>query len=506
MTDNKKPDPSEKSSAYNLMAPRWEMVRTLMAGTDAMRDAGKTYLPQFSAESEAEYQIRLSKTVLTNMFEDAVRNAASLPFKKPVVLSDPVPEVLKPIFEDVDMRGQDVTRFAQDVLHDGIQAGFSFILVDFTRADGVENLAQERALGVRPYWVHLKADDVVAAYADIIGGRYQITHLRYKEEVIVRNGFEEDVVERVRVYEPGIWQVWEKDPETNEWGMIENGVMPLPYVPIAPLICGRSEGAPFVVKPLFLDLAYKQIEHWQSSSDQRNILSFGRFPLLACSGVEAKDDVVTVGPGRMLTTTDAAGKWYYVEPGGQAIEAGRKDLTELKEEMRLLGLQPTIGETGAVTATARALDETRVHSAVQVLAMNLEDTLNQAISFTLDWLGLGGQEVTATVNRDFGISLRDSRELDALIRSRVAGELSRRTFWEELKRRSVLSADFDADREEEMLAVEQALGIFPLGSGLSAAETAYNAETTVYEPGASIGGIEGARELERNQLDPALTG
>ncbi len=465
-------DPSKTSAAHDIMADKWTMMRTLMRGTGAMRDAGEDYLPKFTAETDDAYEARLARTVLANFFEDAIRNAASLPFRKPVTLSDGAPEPIKLMMEDVDLKGQDLTRFANYVLQDGILAGFSFILVDFQRTEGtVENLAQEKSMGLRPYWVHLKADDVLAVYSERINGVDTITHLRYLEEVTIRNGFEEDTVRQVRVYEPGLYQIWREDTESKQWTMIESGPMSIGVVPIVPIICGRQEDAPWVVKPLFLDLAHKQIEHWQSSSDQRNILTFSRFPMLAVAGAgNETGEQADVGPGKLLSTTDPSGKWYFVEAGGAAIEAGRKDLETIKEEMRILGLQPQIGETGSVTATARALDETRVHSAVQVIAVNLEDALNQAIYYTGLWLGIDTSTTFVSVNRDFGISLRDASEIDALLRMRVAGELSRRSLWSEFKRRNVLSADFDADREEEALMVEQALGIFPMGMGLTVAE------------------------------------
>ena len=67
-----------------------------------------------------------------------------------------------------------------------------------------------------------------------------------------------------------------------------------------------------------LDLAWLNIAHWQSSSDQRHVLTVARFPMLAGSGVPENTNVV-VGPDRMLTTPNADGKFYYVEHTGAAI-------------------------------------------------------------------------------------------------------------------------------------------------------------------------------------------
>lgn len=460
--------PDEKSLAYKDMETMWSMLRTVMAGTDSMRAASTEYLPKFPEETKEAYASRLQRTVLTNYFEDAVRQAASLPFKKPIDISDETPQWLKDISEDIDLGGLDISQFSRKVLEDGIIAGYTFILVDFTRTDGkVVNLAQEKAANARPYWVHIRADDMLAIYINRVNGHDVVTHCRFREIVNVREGFTETAVEQIRVMErdeaSGACNYWVYQKFQSDWKIVESGPLTVQDVPVVCVMCGREATGRFVVKPLFLDLAHKQIEHWQSSSDQRNILTFARFPMLACSGAGTEEGASTttpdtVGPNKLLTTSDPQGKWYYVEPKGDAIEAGRKDLETLCEEMRILGLQPTIGLPGNVTATARALDETRVHSAVQVLALNLEGALNEALEKTLKWKGDTGT-ASAYVNRDFGISLRDSREIDALLRSRVAGELSRRTFWSELKRRNVLAVDFDADEEQVLLEQEASLGI-----------------------------------------------
>jgi hypothetical protein len=48
-----------------------------------------------------------------------------------------------------------------------------------------------------------------------------------------------------------------------------------------------------------------------------------------------------------------------------------------------------------------------------------------------------------------------------VIRSRITGEISRRTFWEELQRRGTLAPDFDPDEEQAQLDYEFANGQIP---------------------------------------------
>jgi hypothetical protein len=56
------------------------------------------------------------------------------------------------------------------------------------------------------------------------------------------------------------------------------------------------------------------------------------------------------------------------------------------------------------------------------------------------------------LNRDFGITQREATEIDVLLRARVAGEISRDTFINELARRKVIPENTDVEVEKEKIA------------------------------------------------------
>jgi hypothetical protein len=63
------------------------------------------------------------------------------------------------------------------------------------------------------------------------------------------------------------------------------------------------------------------------------------------------------------------------------------------------------------------------------------------------------------VNSDFGLSVTDMT-LDELTRAYQAGLLSRETIWNEMKRRGLLSDEFDADEEKDLLMTAARDGTF----------------------------------------------
>jgi len=145
----------------------------------------------------------------------------------------------------------------------------------------------------------------------------------------------------------------------------------------------------------------------------------------------------------------------YVEHSGAAISSGRQDLLDLEDNMRLMGLEMLMPMNGGgQTATAKSLDYADMNSPLQFMALSFQDCLDLALYYTARWLNLteGGH---TKVNTDFGITLRDAADVQGLIQARIAGEISRETFWAELKRRNILSEDFDATKELALVEKEE---------------------------------------------------
>ncbi|WP_163998668.1 DUF4055 domain-containing protein [Pyxidicoccus caerfyrddinensis] len=457
-------DVNTPSSTYRDMLPDWELVLALLGGTRAMRAAGRKYLPQYAREEDAAYRERLNRTVLFNYFAKVLSFLATRPFSKPVRLGESAPEELKALAEDVDRLGSDVTSWARAVFKDGLAKGLTHVLVDFPAVDpeAVRTLEDEKRAGLRPYFVHVPAEALIAAYVEVVDGEERLTHARIRESEVRREGFEEVKVERVRVLEPDSWAVYERSG-TSEWAQVGGGPNKLGFIPLVTWYAHR-EGFQ-LAKPPLLDLAHKNVEHWQSSSDQRNVLTVARFPMLAASGVApppgsgedgGQGGGLKVGPHSLLTTESPQGKFYYVEHSGAAIEAGRKDLEDLKEEMAALGVELLVRKSGSSTATEKSINTAQSHSELQALAESFGDALELAFHFAARWLGLEVEDgaLKVEVHTDFGLSEGDAQGLDVLFKARAAREISRQAFLTELKRRGVLAPDFNAEVDADLLQAE----------------------------------------------------
>lgn len=454
------PDPSVTSSAYVRMQDGWRMIEDILAGPDRIRSQGKLYLPKHEAEDITEYNRRLAQAPWQPEFEDILRSLASKPFNKEVGLRDGVSPKIRTIAEDVDTRGNNLTAFARDVFKSGIAKGVHGILVDYPPMDGVQNRRQEGAAGGRPYWVSIRAEDILALYTTFVNGREVVSHVRLREDAVRRDEFDEVVVRRVRVLEPGTWQLWEQvvsdDGKTTGWAMVGNGVTaPLTEVPLALFWTGEREGDQFVRPPLSA-LADKQIELYRALARQDDILTKAAYPMLTANGMAAPDEPVVVGPGRILYAPgakDIQTSWDYIQPDASLITEVREGVKAVEEALRRLGMQPLTQQSGGVTATASSVEAAKAHTAVEAWALGLKDVLEQAFKFTSQWLGEDAN-VGVLISTDFIAGAPDQASLDALDKARARGDISRTTYLEGLQRFNVLPGDFVVVEEEQRLIDE----------------------------------------------------
>jgi hypothetical protein len=337
-------------------------------------------------------------------------------------------------------------------------------------------LADEMALGMRPYLNLIPHTQIMAMYTDRVGGETIVTHVRILEEDVEREGFGERMVKRIRILEPGRWEMWVQDSiggvgwvKQGEGELRKNQQELWDRVPIFTFRTGKEKG-PFEVKPPFLDLAYANVKHWESSSLQDNILSQSRFPMLAVSGYEGQVETpifdddgdgagqprqmpFIIGPNTVLSTGDPGGKWYYVEPGGAAIEKGAAHLANLEKEMRVLGLEPLAPSGSTNTAMEAGINEAKARSPIEEWARGLEFKLSLAIAAMLRWVDLPGDPV---VHFKAKVSAGGSgaSEFMLLNQLRMTGTLSKLTILEEAKRRGILSPHFDPMEEMARLIIE----------------------------------------------------
>lgn len=448
-------DPSTVSPAVSAMREDWAIVDALMGGTRAMRAAGVTFLPKWPAEEQESYDCRLKLSTLLPAYSETVKNMTGRVFADSIIVGDDVPEAIQKYAENIDRQGNNLQVWAQTWFRKGLSHGLCHVLVDYPKAEGVVTRADEINAGLRPYAVLIRPEQVLGWIVDNVNGEQALSQFRYMESVEIadpENEFATKVVEQIRVLEPGIWQIYQegKDAATGKktWQLVDEGLTSLDQIPLATFYTART-GFLTAVPPL-LELAHLNVKHWQSQSDQDNILHVARVPMLMVSGIDDESYQLKVGTST-ATKLPTGGDMKWVEHTGKAIEAGRTSLQDLLDDMRIAGAK-LLEKEKQVTKTATQAEEESAQemSPLETMASQFEDAVDQVLQFFALWTGEkeGGH---VEVKGNFEVDFDTTTTLPLLLNMTTAGKLSDESFYSEMQRRGVISEDVDWKVEKQRI-------------------------------------------------------
>jgi len=421
------------------------MLAALRGGTFAMRAADENFLPRAEGESRLKYETRLASSFLFEAYDDTVGMIASQPFTKPVSLQGPdLPQRVSELWSNIDGRGMRMTDFASALFDDMVDRGLSHVFVDFPNTGGSQTEAQERQGGIRPYLVHVKAENMIGWRTRVANGQTILEQIRFRECTVEPDGdFGEMPVERVRVFNAdGTWEVWKHvKAHKDKWVLENSGAHTFKGIPLVTVYSSRTGF--MTASPPLEKIAWLNVEHWQSASDQRNILHHVRVPVFFRAGFTeeelAKDVVLGAGTGIGSTNPEATAKW--IESQGSGVKVGADDLRTIEQRMEVLGAKPFMPtRTGSVTATARVIDEKKTHSSVQAWVRALEIGLRETLVIAGQWVGETLDDKTqVAVFNEFTLATRAADDNKTLIELYREKGIDRTTLLEEMKRRGVLS-------------------------------------------------------------------
>ena len=470
-----KPTVATPSPIMAELAEKRQLCHDLMGGTKAMIAAGQRWLLPHLGElvggaPNANYHKRLKDNILRNFLGEAVAKQAGKLFAKPVTLSKKVPTDLAAICENIDRQGCGIDPFARDVVGQALVDGVSYVLVDSPRAEGVTTQAEAKAVGLRPYAVHIKPCCLLEALAEVVGEVMTLVRVRIREcsQKPAADGWGYEEVEQIRVLyreeipvEKGVsvvavrFEIWREDKTAttdDKWYKVEEGVTGMTRIAIVPFYTNRTG---FMIgEPPNQSIAELNLMHWRSRADQISCIAYNRFAQIWGAGWPA-DTQLAVGPAKCHLATDPEATLAYLEPSGAGVEAGRKDLEDIEKSIETASAALRIEHGGTVTATAAAIDSAETNAGLKAVAQGMKDSLEQVLMHMAEMMGLGldaGGEVE--VNDDFGGIVGTPAGLASLDKARALGDISRPGYLAELKRRGELADDFDVDADGEIAGRE----------------------------------------------------
>lgn len=444
--------PNSVSGFNQLMKTVWHLITSLRNGTDAMRAGTTDFIPKEESETKKKYENRVARSFLFNAYDETVSSIASKPFSKEITIEgDEADEFVALIKDDADGEGRNLTQFSHDAYETGIDYGMLSILVDFPNEKDEEgedlSLGAERALSIRPKFVLIKRPSILGYREDPDKAGRLIQIRIYEPKVEPFGDFGECEVEYVRVYQIDRWALFRKNPESGEWDVHDQGVNSLGEIPIVNIYFNRTGF--MTARPCLESLAWLNLQHFQSGSDQNNILRFARTGTFFGAGF-AKDEITTslkIGVDNFIKSTNPEAKLQVVEFKGQAIKAGSDDMKQIEDRMEMLGLQPMVQQANS-TATGATINNNKKETFAQSWVRALNGGLNTAYEIAHKWYKKElPKDFKISIFDDFGATGQTDDSMDKIFVANTAGLLQDKTVLQEMQRRDIINSDIDIDDE-----------------------------------------------------------
>jgi len=437
------------SLAYDEMnEDYWERIHSLrgitetgrrVGGTEAMRDAGRDYLPQHSDEEDKQWEYRRNRSFLMPAYDDAILKMKQKPFTKPVLLNMDLPEKLAPLTANMDYSGRGLTPQASDVFDAGEDYGFTHLFVDFPTTGGIQTEGQEKMLGIRPSIIHYTPPSIIGWQTrNGAAGQKILSEVRIKYDQIERIGdYEEAVIKYVRVFREADWELWRKGPKDKEFFPFDAGGHTFGAIPLVTIYFKRTgfmTGA-----PCLQGLAEENVNHWQLFSDYKNCLHFNLSPTVVfekCGDAEGVDKVAIGSRRGLIVPGDGTAK--ILETSGSALGAGREELERSEARMRNQAMEPFVQKTGTPTATYSGISES--HSKAKIISdvRTLELAYRQAIGYAYRWVGLEmPDDFSVNIFDDFSLAVKSDADLKLFLEMYDRGVIDDETLLEEVRRRGI---------------------------------------------------------------------
>jgi len=445
-------DPSWLSGPYLEMSTAWQPIKVCVGGTQAFRENCAELLPIEPREDEAAWQRRVSHAVLSPFTTRIADQAAGLILRKPIQL-EPKEEngVVDPYWDEfaqnVDGYGTDLDSYARRIVLSAILFGHSATIVDYPTTEPAPNLAIERQLGLRPYFLQVDAPNILGWRKAGDSPIAPIGQVRINEYVTEDLGlFGDEVVRQIRILEPGKYQLWRRGDDG--WALYQEGTTSLPVIPMA--VTYSNKISELISKPPLLPIANLNILQAQRMADLQHSLHVAALPILVLKGFDDNDSEIGLSANSaILMGVDGAAE--YVEPASSAFEAQQAFIGELEHQMQNLGISTLFSQKmGAETAESKSLSRADSDSLLAVVSKDLQASLQNAFDIAAQYAGI--EPPSIQVNRDFDLQTLDPQQVTQYLGLWQNGAITHATLLEMLAAGEVLP---HIDVEAEIEAVEQ---------------------------------------------------
>jgi len=458
-------DPSWTDGAVLEMSRNWAPIDAVVGGTEFVRRNARVFIPQEPKENDDAYKRRTAYAVLSPFTQRLAEQAAGLILRKGVQLQPKddaaeINSVWEEFSEDVDGNGSSLDSYARRLAISSILYGHAGTLVDFPATEAAPNLAVERQLGLRPYFVHVDAKQFLGWRRVSDSAVAPLGQVRIDEIVSEPKGeFGDDLVRNIRVLdydETGqarfrVFRRGDSSDTTGGWQIYQEGTISINKIPLA--VTYSNKIAELVSKPPLLSIANLNLLHCSTQTDLSHALRVAALPILVLKGFDDTDNEIGLSANSaILMSTDGSAE--YVEPVGQgSFNAQAAFIKELEGQMSRLGISTLYSQMNSPeTAESKMLTRTDSDSLLSIVSKDLQASLQEALDMAGQFLGIEAPMVT--ISRDFDLQTLDANQVAQYLALWQNGAITQSTLLTYLRDGEILP-NIDIDLEVEMTDQEK---------------------------------------------------
>ncbi|MEM7677864.1 MAG: DUF4055 domain-containing protein, partial [Myxococcota bacterium] len=436
-----------QSRFYDDYAQEVCRVRDCLDGQRAIKRQGQAYLPRPDGLSHNQYQAYLTRALYLGVAERALSGLTGIALRRDPVVE--LPERLAPMLESATVEGNSLDMLVEWTLKETLSIGYSLLLLDFPR-DGNTSLSL-------PNVCKYRAEEVLDYRVEIRDGVRKLTYLRIQEGV--DDFSDENAPERHIVLEADpvySFRILERTTPTD--GFIEvdavipqvNG-QPLFFIPA--VFPSPANLDPTPEKPPFADLCDLSISHYQNSADLEHMLYLTASPTPFTKGpLNENNKPTTIGAGQIwhLGSDGDAG---FLEPKGGGISHLREHMAKKEEQMAAIAARFLTDGTmnrNETHETARLRTSGEL-SLLRGAIRSTEVAIRKLLRWSAEWTGTDPEDVRFEMSKDLLTTSIDPKMLSELSKALMAGQISFKTFVENLQAAEIIPRNRTVDDEREMI-------------------------------------------------------
>lgn len=452
---------TDRHPLYAKHAQSWRKQRLVIEGEDAVKAAGRDFLPSLDGDTEADYE---KYKMRASFYEATGRTARALIgelFRKEPTVTFPGSEE---ILASIGKGGESLSRLMVKTTEEQVAPARAGILVDAGEEDGsppyaalycgehITNWRTERVGGMDKLVLvvlleEVPADDREDEFSAKTEDQYRVLRLTQIEG-------SEDPVYIQQVYTEH--KRMERGNEVTEY-QLESTVIPrgfggrtfseIPFV-----FFNASNNDPDPDQGPLQGLANLNLSLYRNSADLEHGRHFTALPTGVLSGFQTPDDgVIRLGSSQCIVSEDPNSKAFFMEFNGTGLGSIEKGMIEKKKEMAAIGARlledPKEGVEAADTVRLRTAGEFAALASIADAASSGWTRVLELVAF---WRAITTKP-TVEFNKDFSTARLAAEDVQQYMLQVQAGLMSYATYFYNLKRGEIYPDGWTEDDERRSI-------------------------------------------------------